>query len=169
MTTFSTGARRSLAVLCAAALAAGSAGCGGGGDDSEGPAVPPTGAATSTAPAAGPSFASLANAVCRAETSDVPPVPDPGASAVAGRRYVTAVEDAAGGLASAFAGLERRRPESQATLAPLVTRAEAVAAAARLAVTKGGARAADVQDSVRIAIARLNEGSTAASLPGCAI
>ncbi|MEV4423459.1 hypothetical protein AB0L40_26335, partial [Patulibacter sp. NPDC049589] len=119
-----------------------------------------------TAAPGAPSFTVLAAAVCRAEVGAVPPVPDPEKSgAPEHRRYVRAVQTAAGGLASAFVALEGRRPESQGTLEPLVARARAVERTARAAARGGTGGSADV----RIAIARLNEASSAASLPACAL
>jgi hypothetical protein len=127
-----------------------------------------SGAATSGSRPA-PSFTALANAVCRGEVADVPAVPDPGAKPEVGVRYVRSVERAASGLSSALGQLERHRPESRTTLDPLVRRARTVVATARSAASNDARRAADVQDDVRIAIARLNEASSAARLPACAL
>ncbi len=176
--TIRVGRHRSPVLVAVAVGAVALGGCGGGADDPA--ATAPRGTAATTPTAGGtattrrgaaptPSFTALANAVCRVEVAEVPPVPDPGATVAEGRRYVAAIGRAARGLSSALRQLERQRPESQKTLDPLVDRARTVERTARAAATKDGERAADVQDDVRIAIARLNETSSAARLPGCAL
>lgn len=176
-------------VVVAAALALGLAACGGGGDTDTDASTDPGGTGivrTSTAPTTtgatppATSFRTLANAVCRAEVSDVPPVPDVPTSptdattrryAAQTRRYVAAVERAAGGLADALVVLERRRPESQDALGPLVTKARAVVR------SSGGSTSADgdqpgaggIEDELRVTIALLNEATSAAGLPTCSL